>query len=434
MPKVSTPTPRVNLRKQKATDKNGFLFLTFRTGGKTLSYPTGYKVEARYFDTARQRTKFNKKHGQTYIDINTRLDELTKFVNDTYRANTDITTAELRAELDYHTGKRERPRTDGKKRLSFFEFIELYINEKDTDPTVKKPLVYRCRSVYNHLKAYAAEQGKPLDFADIDWEFKALFERWLFAEPRQFSQAHAAKILKITRTFLNDATRRGYNTNTTYQQSGFSIKTEKTKNKIRLTFAELEQLIKHDFSDNDRLAKVRDLFVVGAFTGLRFSDWSKLNRANITEKDGYKFFEVRTLKTGAVVLIPVLPELTAVLERYNYQLPVISSQKFNQYIKEVCEKAGIDTLFLRVYSEAGKTLSERVPKWTRASSHAARRSFASNFHKLGVPASSLMQVTGHTTEKQFFEYIDISQTELAVNLAKQIQLLRSPLSVVSQTA
>lgn len=53
----------------------------------------------------------------------------------------------------------------------------------------------------------------------------------------------------------------------------------------------------------------------------------------------------------------------------------------------------------------------------------ARRSFATNFYQLGIPAAHLMLITGHSTEKQFFEYINIDKKENAKTIAKQIAIL-----------
>ncbi len=157
-----------------------------------------------------------------------------------------------------------------------------------------------------------------------------------------------------------------YHSNLTYQERGFGVKQVKTQNKIRLSFEELEQLMELDLSDNSRLERVRDLLIAGCNIGLRISDWHKVNRENPIEEEGEELFEILTQKTGQKVFIPCLPDSKAVLEKYDYQLPEISSQKFNAYIKEVCEMAAIDTTLLRVCSEVGTVDNERIEKWKRS--------------------------------------------------------------------
>jgi hypothetical protein len=47
-----------------------------------------------------------------------------------------------------------------------------------------------------------------------------------------------------------------------------------------------------------------------------------------------------------------------------------------------------------------------------------KRSFATNAFKSGVPSLSIMQITGHTTEKNFLKYIRITKEENANLIAK----------------
>jgi len=172
------------------------------------------------------------------------------------------------------------------------------------------------------------------------------------------------------------------------------------------------------------------------FTGLRISDWSKVKKENIVLIEGKELLEILTRKTKAKVYIPILPELKAILEKYDYHLPKVSDQYFNRTIKEVCKMAGIDGNELKIYSEAGKVKEQRTEKYKMVSSHCARRSFASNFYQLGIEPAMIMQITGHTTEKQFFEYIDLSNIEQAKQFAKEVEqkIKQSNLTIASKTA
>ena len=224
---------------------------------------------------------------------------------------------------------------------------------------------------------------------------------------------------------MKEAHRKGLHNNTIFQEPDFGLRRVKVKNKVRLSFAELEALsVKLDLSNNRRLEKVRDLFIVGSYTGLRFSDWHKIRREQIILKGGAELLEIMAQKTSEPIVIPLLPELKTVLTKYDYQLPRITIQKFNEYIKEVCQLAISDSKFFRIYSEGGRVHSEKIEKWKKVSSHAARRSFATNFWELGIPAPILMQITGHATEKQFFEYIDVNQYEVAKRFAQEVALRR----------
>ncbi len=57
-------------------------------------------------------------------------------------------------------------------------------------------------------------------------------------------------------------------------------------------------------------------------------------------------------------------------------------------------------------------------KYELVCTHTARRSFATNAYKAGVPTIAIMKITGHTQESTFLRYIKVSAEENAEMLAK----------------
>lgn len=96
----------------------------------------------------------------------------------------------------------------------------------------------------------------------------------------------------------------------------------------------------------------------------------------------------------------------------------ISVQKLNDHIKEICKIAEIDTPVQIARHAGGKRIIEVVPKWQLVSNHTARRSGLTNMVKAGVPISSVMKISTHTTVKSFFIYLKISLEENADILAE----------------
>jgi integrase len=62
--------------------------------------------------------------------------------------------------------------------------------------------------------------------------------------------------------------------------------------------------------------------------------------------------------------------------------------------------------------------------------HTARRSFATNNYKKGIPANILMKITGHKTERSFYTYIRETPKENAQRLRDLWNLETSLLKVV----
>jgi integrase len=221
----------------------------------------------------------------------------------------------------------------------------------------------------------------------------------------------------VIKTFLSYATENGYNTNLFYQSKKF--KTFAVPGfSIYLTEEEITAMYQKDFSESPHLERVRDLFVVGCWTGLRFSDFTAIKPENI-EKD---YLHIKTFKTGEKVVIPIHPIVREVMAKYSgkYQnsLPsAISNQKMNDYLKEIAKT--VDCLKVSVeaeYVKGGMEVIENKIKWELVTTHTARRSFATNVFKSGFPAISLMKITGHRTEKAFLLYIKVTPEENAQKL------------------
>lgn len=412
------PAVRFNLKSHdKKADLTPILIvLIFRYNGKRLVYSTGEKVKPRYWNSG--KAKPNIKNHSHYGALNHRLQELEQHTINIFIENDfgKISLADFKTELAYRNGDKDRP---SEEIPTLLQFIESYIDDKRGKVATVKSLV----TCFNLLKQYSGDKGYQLNYEDIDWQFRNDFLEWVYAPPRSHSIATAYKNVKILKQFMNAALKEKYHNNQVYIQSGYNVTRPKVKNKVRLTFEEVRQLNKLDLSDNPRLDKVRDLFIVGCYTGLRFSDWYKVKKENIEKKGLADRLSIVTQKTKTSVIIPLLPELKAVLEKYDYKLPKISSQKFNKYIKEVCQMVLADKQFKRIYTEGGKVKDEIIEKWTRVSSHCARRSFATNFLELGMKPVTLMQITGHATEKQFFEYIDVDQEHLAQRFASEYEMI-----------
>ncbi len=111
---------------------------------------------------------------------------------------------------------------------------------------------------------------------------------------------------------------------------------------IFLTDEELKRLEKHNFTQK-RLQQVKDLFVFCCYTGLAYTEMSTLTTKNIEIGfDGKEWIQMIRKKTNKKISIPILPKAKEILGKYNNELPCISNQKFNSYLKEISELLSID--------------------------------------------------------------------------------------------
>ena len=161
------------------------------------------------------------------------------------------------------------------------------------------------------------------------------------------------------------------------------------------------------------------LFKLGEtpYTAQRFSDYSTINEGNIrTLENGQQVIDLKQQKTGNHVVIPVRPELQAILEKYDNRLPRTYEQKVNHLIKEIAREAGITEKVEVSYIENGEKKSRLVEKCDLVKTHTARRSGATNMYLAGIPTIAIMKVTGHKTEREFMKYIKITEEQTALEL------------------
>lgn len=232
----------------------------------------------------------------------------------------------------------------------------------------------------------------------------------------EYSKNYVAKSLKNLKQFLNAANVMGYITDVSYKNVLCEWEEADT---IYNPWEEIEAMKAVDFSDEPSLEKTRDRYVFNCYCGLRLSDLKKLAPhrfiKRVTEdEDGNKGEKIslklnRTTKTGQPLLYPILPSAADILRKYDFQLPMMADQTYNENLKIVCLRAGLTDLETVRTTRGRDAIEEDVPRWKLVSSHTARRSFATNFYLDGVPTKQLMAITGHTTEGSFRTYIKAQQ-------------------------
>ena len=89
--------------------------------------------------------------------------------------------------------------------------------------------------------------------------------------------------------------------------------------------------------------QVRDIFLIGCFTALRYSDYSWIKKENIgTTHKGTKVIRIKQEKTAGTVVIPILDErLETLLKKYDYNVPEVLDQSLNRTIKEICKRLSV---------------------------------------------------------------------------------------------
>ena len=167
------------------------------------------------------------------------------------------------------------------------------------------------------------------------------------------------------------------------------------------------------------LEHVRDIFIVGCLTGQRVSDYSRICEDMITEIGGTEFILITQQKTEKKVYIPVDRRVRAILAKYDGKLPPVHSNEMNKLVKTIglllgwTHDCGFDEK--RLNPKRGRRFCDMLL------SHTARRSFATNAYKAGVPLPSIQAITGHSSEAQLRRYLKLDAEEKAVIALKDFK-------------
>jgi integrase len=162
----------------------------------------------------------------------------------------------------------------------------------------------------------------------------------------------------------------------------------------------------------------RDLFLLGCYTGLRVSDYTRLKKEHIVQLEGVDFFEIESKKTGRVVTIPIHPLVQRIIQA-NGGIPPKRQpeQVINRNIKAIGAMAGIVGPVSIEQTSGGRKVKRSFQKFDLIKTHTARRSFCTNAYKSGLDCLDIMAVSGHTTEANFLKYIKITRQERAKRIA-----------------
>jgi len=397
------------------------IYLKFNFGRKKqVRYATGYSVnQEKNWDSGKEIVK-NVINEPKSLHINSMLSELKSFCDDLIldydKKKIPLTNQVIKSHLDIYHNKSTPIETKEKK--SFFEFFKWHIDyyEKNPHPTTQKTLskntIRPYRTALKNLEGFAKKHGN-LTFESITMDFHENYIQYL--QDKEFSNNYIGNQIKLIKAIMNSALERGLHNNLDFKKRGFHKPTDEV-NHIYLSVDELkaiEELELEDYQD-----RARDLFLIGAYTGLRVSDFNKLTQENIVTKNNTTFFEIKTQKTGKTIGIPIHPVVKTILNKRNGQLPKkMPEQHINRELKFIAKDAEINEKVEIVKTIGGVKKSVEFDKYDLVTNHTARRSFCTNAYLANMPVYDIMAISGHTTEKVFYNYIKITPMEQIEKLA-----------------
>lgn len=385
-------------------DKESLIYFSayFKNESKKLIYSTGETITPKEWNFKNRmpndlsgRTTRADNHRAINMQLNRYTDFYIKIINRYIHAEQEITVENIRNEFDKEFKKTKTGSRD------FFAVYDKFMTEKINDKTDKANSTSTIkRYEYNKKLLQDFEESKDvkLNFNQIDKKFYNTFINYC-TNTKNHSTNTLSRNIGLFKTFMNWAVLNRYTYKLDFQEFK-NIKKEIT-DEVALSKEQVVEIFNFDFSNNQRLERVRDLFVFGCFTGMRYSNYSKIKKNDIIDSH----IKVRDVKDNRKQLnIPLNDYSSYLLKKYDYRLPEISNQKFNEYIKEVIKIVGY-TENIKKTSKLGNEIIETVTSfYERISSHTARRSFITIMKTDKIPDKIIMGFTGHKSLEVFNQY------------------------------
>jgi integrase len=402
--------------KDGKSENETWIYCLLRYQGKRVKHYTNRKIHPKHWNPKLQEvrkshpnsTELNHwlKHIETYV-VSLDLEWSKKYSSS--GTVPIISQSYLKENLDKLFTKTSKEEREEENRKSFWGFYNIFLSRMKNGTRVHlskgTPMAPKTISQFDnlkrHLENYQRVKKTTIDFDKIDLTFYNELMEYLTIKLK-LAPNTIGKLITTLKVFLREAFDEGVTTNNIFANRRFRA-ISSLADTIYLTPLEILEILNLNLTNNKKLDRVRDLFIVGCYTGLRFSDIISIKPDNIV--DG--MIELIQVKTKERVAIPIIQAVENILIKYNYSMPKISNQKFNEYIYEVvklCDSLQKEITIKTI--QGGQTITTISPKYKFVTSHTARRSFATNeFMSKGLSVREIMTITGHKTERSFYKYI-----------------------------
>ena len=399
--------------------------------GKQYKKSIGVGVPVKYWNATKKRAKVTADFDGN--PINDEIDRWEEIGKKAVRHFTELrhspTTEEFSSQIAKLSAITEESTADDEKHYFCDYFEKIYIPRYSM--AREKLTVVKYTQALHKLREFENDTRRHLQIVDVNIDFYNQFQHWFYS--KGYSRNYFGNIIKIVKQVYRESrvSDRLHDEHGTDHRDFIAPKD--AVDNVYLDLKELEQIyglnidmaVRQDATQTKAregeniprkiaaLKRARGLFLIGCYTGLRVSDFSRLNTAHIG-----RHITIKTHKTGIPVVIPIHPVVREIIEGGFDLTNTISDQKLNEQIKELCRLAGITNDVLVNRNEGGHNVERIYPKYKLVSSHTARRSFATNAYKSGVPTIAIMKITGHTKESTFLKYIKVSAEENAEILSR----------------
>lgn len=284
-------------------------------------------------------------------------------------------------------------RNGDRRNATLWDICNLFLREYEKKVKVGeivKPTLIKYQTILGYVARYLKSINRSdILITDVNQSFCEGLKVYMLGH---LTNNTTFKYIKMFKKVLNFAVDSGY-----LIRNPCMVKMKREKLEYHPLTIEQINAIRSKAIQNDRLSKVRDLFVFQCYTGMAYIDMATLSRNDIKDDKIIKYRQ----KTNVKSIIPLFDVTKEILQRYDYTLPVLSNQKYNSYLKELGDVCNIPQSL---------------------HSHLARHTMATIMLNNGISLPSIAKTLGHSntriTEDIYAEMLDKTVVEEVMNLNK----------------
>jgi site-specific recombinase XerD len=401
-------------------DKNSecLLYTRYTYNRKYILFSAGFRIKPYLFNSISGRIKKSENYDLKNVILRQKEIELEKIVLELLVKNEEPTLYNVKKKYYESSSIPGDLFIQQKSKLKiverqFFKDFDKFIEAKKLEQ-IGKETIKTYKTTITKLKEFQDEKKYLVDYNSINKDFYNKFLLYLYG--KKLLNNTIDKHIKNLKLFMKYELAQGTHTNLLYQ----NFKRTRTKTDfVILEIPELKKLYQHKFTDKI-YDKIRDFFLLGCSTGLRFSDLNKLNSGNfvlnqdpfhntISQHPTESYINIYTNKTGETLKLPLNNFIIEFIYKYKvaegeFKGLKMTNQKFNELIKLVCQEAKIDSAKQIVKKMGTETKVYSDLKYKFVSSHTMRRSFISLLAHYTNP-TNIQMVSGHKDIKVLTDYI-----------------------------
>ncbi len=376
-------------------------------GGSRVELYSGITLQPKQWSENRERVKQGcVVDGTEYNVLNDTLDEQEKFVRDYFNNSATrslpVSLKDLKERFNHKFKKSEQEQSD--------EFFFMFDKFREETSELKGWQKDR-KEMFERLENKVRDFKPDIKFSDLSIATMDAFKVYL--SKSMFNNA-LIKHLTYFKQFITWCRKKGCQIHEEFFT--YEPRLPKAKLAIRfLTLEELDTIFNLNLEGKEGLERVRDIFVFQCYTALRISDVLQLKHENISKDETGKYqIRVLTEKDDDIVNIPLAKRALFIYNKYkkykyenNLVFPVISTQKYNEHLKELGKIADLQGEWIDYQYRLNEKVIEKHPKH-ELSSHTARRTFIVSAMNEKIPLDLIALLTSHSDVKAMKPYIKLN--------------------------